>query len=183
MGREEQISVVSNLLEEAAHAHHQAFLATDGADPDWAIWYADHLSKSLPAALGVSLTRTHLVCLLSALAEEHTVRGGENEPWAAFYARDLVSRFVPEADERLSLYVMPGCPFCRTVLETIDRLRLKVELRDVVADENARRDLMAARGRLTVPVLRCTSSGVDRWMPESADIVAYLKRRFGAGVS
>ena len=32
-----------DLLLEAGRAHHAAFAATDGADPDWSIWYADYL--------------------------------------------------------------------------------------------------------------------------------------------
>jgi glutathione S-transferase len=41
--------------------------------------------------------------------------------------------------------------------------------------------LVAERGRRTVPVLRIRGEGggADRWMPESADIVAYLAERFG----
>ena len=34
-----------DLFREAGHAHHAAFAATDGADPDWPIWYADYLQE------------------------------------------------------------------------------------------------------------------------------------------
>ncbi len=30
-----------DLLRETGHAHHAAFAATDGADPDWSEYYAD----------------------------------------------------------------------------------------------------------------------------------------------
>ena len=54
-----------------------------------------------------------------------------------------------------------------------------VELRDILEDARHRGDLFAARGRTTVPVLRCTAGDKDRWMPESRDIIAHLEQRFG----
>ena len=34
---------LENLFRETGQAHHQAFLSTNGADPDWPIWYAGYL--------------------------------------------------------------------------------------------------------------------------------------------
>ena len=34
---------VSDLLHEAAETHHRVFRIVDGADDDWATWYADWL--------------------------------------------------------------------------------------------------------------------------------------------
>ena len=34
------------LLRETGRAHHAAFAATDGADPDWSEYYADELIES-----------------------------------------------------------------------------------------------------------------------------------------
>ena len=63
------------------------------------------------------------------------------------------------------------------VLAAIERLGLDVERRDIYATPAYRHELVAARGRGTVPVLRITSpDGSDRWMPESRDIVRYLER-------
>ena len=54
------------------------------------------------------------------------------------------------------------------------------KLRDILLDEGYRDDLIAERGRATVPVLRITSpDGSERWMPESADIIAYLEELYG----
>ena len=46
------------LLRETGHAHHAAFAATDGADPDWSIWYAEYLQSapSGTAAKGAMLS-------------------------------------------------------------------------------------------------------------------------------
>lgn len=79
----------------------------------------------------------------------------------------------------LTLYMYDGCPFCARV--TREAMRLGVELPEVDIDEDATAlsDLVRARGRRTVPVLRITQSdGTFRWMPESADIVRYLQSRF-----
>ena len=59
----------------------------------------------------------------------------------------------------------------------IDHLGVDVELRDIFENPQHRDDLIAARGRATVPVLRITSpNGEERWMPESRDIVRYLEK-------
>ena len=39
----ELIDKLSNLLNETAEAHHKAFAATEGEDPDWPLWYTDYL--------------------------------------------------------------------------------------------------------------------------------------------
>jgi glutathione S-transferase len=85
--------------------------------------------------------------------------------------------------ERLSLYYYPSCGFCRRVLRAIDELRLsergvEIELRDIWAEPRWHDELFDARGRATVPVLRRQSDGEDHWMPESRDIINYLRSRF-----
>lgn len=81
--------------------------------------------------------------------------------------------------EHLALYQYPSCPFCVRVRRVIDELGIDVEMRDIIESPEHRRDLMEARGRRTVPVLRITSAEGDRWMPESAEIVRYLRERYG----
>jgi glutaredoxin len=82
--------------------------------------------------------------------------------------------------EGLSLYTYRGCPFCSRVERAIHQLGIEVELRDTLSDANHSDMLLAATGRGTVPVLRIEEEGgEERWMPESADIIAYLQERFG----
>ena len=171
-------SALEALLDQTAKAHHQAFIATDGKDPDWALWYADHLADEIGRLLDRTFTRSELTVTLADAANEHEARGAE-QPWASFYADFFCERYDCEQSEALALYHLEGCPFCIRVIRVIDELGIDVELRDIWADETHRRDLMEARGRTTVPVLRCTSKTRDRWMPESADIVRYLRDRFG----
>ena len=42
---------LADLFLETGHAHHAAFAATDGADPEWPIWYAEHLQAPLTKVL------------------------------------------------------------------------------------------------------------------------------------
>jgi hypothetical protein len=51
------------LLQEAAETHHRVYRITDGADEDWASWYADWLLalSELPQLLGTRPVRSHLV--------------------------------------------------------------------------------------------------------------------------
>lgn len=79
---------------------------------------------------------------------------------------------------KLSLYYFDACPFCVRVLRTAKRLGVELELRDIYDGRKHRDDLMAARGRGTVPVLRIEGDGKDEWMPESMDIIDYLEERF-----
>ena len=79
----------------------------------------------------------------------------------------------------LSLYYYDGCFFCARVRQALDELGVRVELRNIIDDPQHLHALVEARGRRTVPVLRIRKDGGDEWMPESADIVRYLKQRFG----
>ena len=79
----------------------------------------------------------------------------------------------------LALYYSDGCFFCHRVRRALDELGVTVELRNIYGDRKHLDDLVAARGRRTVPVLRIRKEGGDEWMPESADIVQYLRKRFG----
>lgn len=80
------------LLRDAGPAHHQAYIETDGDDPDWPIWYAEYLLDRLNALLGATLTRTQLIVLLVELDQ---LQRGEDPPadWPVFYAEQIVARY------------------------------------------------------------------------------------------
>ena len=89
---EDKILAVANLLQEAGHAHHEAYIATDGDDPDWPLWYADYLVDKLGILLDATLTRTQIVLLLVELDRlQQTTAPGTN--WMRFYAKELVNRY------------------------------------------------------------------------------------------
>ena len=81
---------VSSLLHEAGETHHRVFRIVDGADDDWASWYADWLldHSELPALLGTPPVRSHLVHALVDLDRAYT-RDSAGEEWPAFYATRL----------------------------------------------------------------------------------------------
>ncbi len=85
------IDEVAALLRRTGEAHHRAYAETDGADPEWAIWYAGYLQAHLGDRLGARLTRSEVVYLLLH-AEREQARTGGDEPWADAYARVLVAR-------------------------------------------------------------------------------------------
>lgn len=74
---------------------------------------------------------------------------------------------------KLALYMTPYCPFCIFVKSAISSLDMDVEMRNIYEQEYFE-DLMAARKRATVPVLRITEGSKESWLPESKDIVKYL---------
>ena len=161
----------------ATETAHRA--ATGGDDPDWPLWYAERLRGPLSDALGVTFTKSEIVRCLLTMYDEREVRA-DLRAWPEFAAERFVECFAESesaADDRLALYYSQGCAYCHRVLAAIERLDLDVELRDIFAEPADRHDLVAARGRGTVPVLRITApDGSDRWMPESRDIVRYLER-------
>ena len=166
------------LFTKTGHAHHEAFAATDGADPDWPIWYAEYLQAPLGEVLQVRFTKSQLVYCLMDASFEQAARDPDSA-WPGFYADHFIERYAASSapvDDSLALYYSRSCPFCSVVTSAIDRLGLDIELREVFDTPAFREELVAARGRATVPVLRITSTdGEDRWMPESRDIVRYLE--------
>jgi glutathione S-transferase len=82
---------------------------------------------------------------------------------------------------RLSLYRFEGCPYCAMVEHAAVRLGVDLPQRDIHLDPGARDELVAARGRPTVPVLRIEEGEGTRWLGESLDILDWLEARFGDG--
>lgn len=89
---------ISNLLHEAAETHHRVFRIVDGADDDWASWYADWLINlsELPALLKTKPVRSELVYLLVGLDKQY-VADNPDEPWESYYASRLLDHFHPSA--------------------------------------------------------------------------------------
>ena len=79
---------LADLLQETGQAHHQAFIETNGFDPEWALWYADYLEAKIPGHIGREVTRSELIYLLWAAMKAHTDEESA-EPWPEYYARFL----------------------------------------------------------------------------------------------
>lgn len=78
----------------------------------------------------------------------------------------------------LILYELEGCPYCAKVKRTLDDLGLACESQLVPASHAKREEVEAISGQTGVPVLVDESHGITG-MPESDDIVAYLRRTYG----
>jgi hypothetical protein len=85
---------ISHLLHEAGETHHRVFRIVDGADDDWASWYADWLVNlsELPSLLGVKPVRSELTYLLVSLDTDYTA-SQPAEPWETYYAQRILDHF------------------------------------------------------------------------------------------
>lgn len=84
---------LEELFRETGEAHHQAYIETDGADPEWPLWYAEYLQERLAPPLDATFTRSALVHLLVLAASEQPLRApGAN--WARYYARFFMDRYL-----------------------------------------------------------------------------------------
>jgi hypothetical protein len=85
---------VAGLLHEVAELHHRVYRIVEGADDDWASWYANWLINlsELPALLGVTPVRSELIYLLVGLDKQYTAQA-PGEPWEPYYARQITDHF------------------------------------------------------------------------------------------
>jgi hypothetical protein len=85
---------ISGLLHEAGETHHRVFRIVDGADDDWASWYAEWLINlsELPTLLGAKPVRSELTYLLVGLDKEYTAEN-PSESWETYYARGILDHF------------------------------------------------------------------------------------------
>lgn len=87
------IEELVDLFQEAGEAHHQAFIETDGVDPDWPLWYADYLHEKLNEKLEASMTKSELVYLLVLMDKEQRMDApGAN--WRRYYASYLTEQYL-----------------------------------------------------------------------------------------
>ena len=91
---DERTQQVSKLFHEAGEVHHTVYRITDGADDDWASFYADWLldHSELPEAIGITPVRSHLVHELVE-CERALAEAGPDVSWPDLYAERIVARF------------------------------------------------------------------------------------------
>ena len=75
----------------------------------------------------------------------------------------------------LELYYFEACPYCRIVLNAIDRLNLEVTYRHIHEDRKNYERLIRDTGRGTTPCLYIDSKP----MHESSDIIEWLEKNQG----
>lgn len=78
----------------------------------------------------------------------------------------------------ITLYELPGCPYCAKVIDKLNELGIEYDSVEVPRAHGERTDVEEVSGQTGVPVLVDTEHGVDG-MSESGDIVAYLEETYG----
>jgi hypothetical protein len=76
---------LEGLFHEVGEAHHQAYIETNGADPEWPLWYADYLRERLGGLLDASFTKSELVHMLVLVSGEQPLKA-PGADWARYYA-------------------------------------------------------------------------------------------------
>jgi hypothetical protein len=81
------------LLSRTAEAHHQAFITSDGFDPEWPAWYATYMLDNGFRELGQApaLTVPELAGLLIQADRQHRKEAPE-AAWEPYYAQLLLER-------------------------------------------------------------------------------------------
>ena len=79
----------------------------------------------------------------------------------------------------ITLYELPGCPYCAKVIDTLDELDVEYDSIEVPRNHDERTEVEAVSGQTGVPVIVDEEHGVDG-MNESDDIVEYLEETYGA---
>ena len=90
---DQRIAQVAAILEEAERLHGEVSRRTNGADPEWPLFYAWYLAawSDLPQALATTPTRSQLIFELVSLDREYRAEPRQ-EPWSVFYAERLLGR-------------------------------------------------------------------------------------------
>ncbi|HVN53150.1 MAG TPA: hypothetical protein VMT46_02385 [Anaerolineaceae bacterium] len=73
------------LFRESGHAHHQAFISADGADPEWPLWYANYLHDHINAIMKAAFTRSKLVQMILNAADDQEINAPQAD-WTEYYA-------------------------------------------------------------------------------------------------
>lgn len=90
------VDQVAEVLRNAAETHHRVYRIVDGADDDWASWYADWLIRlsPLPKIIGSTPVPSELVWLLVDLDKRYAI-DRPTEPWENIYAARILAHFPP----------------------------------------------------------------------------------------
>jgi hypothetical protein len=83
-----------DLFQQTAEDHHVTYQATDGEDPEWPLWYAEHLIElGIEELLSAKLLKSELVYLLVRADRERGVKAPGSD-WKRFYAAFLARRYL-----------------------------------------------------------------------------------------
>ena len=92
------IEALAALLRDTAQAHHHAYAATDGADPEWARWYGQHLAAPMARLVGAAPDAARLAGDLRAIDVQHR-RENPDASWPEYYARWFAATYGPAGSD------------------------------------------------------------------------------------
>lgn len=81
------------LLIEAGQHHHHAYIIADGADPEWALWYAGYLQTKIWDRAGTVPSRSSLIHLLIE-AEKRFIADDQATEWPPYYANFILKNLA-----------------------------------------------------------------------------------------
>ena len=77
----------------------------------------------------------------------------------------------------LTLYELPGCPYCKKVIDTLERLEIEYSSVEVPRAHAERSEVEEISGQTGVPVIVDPANDIEG-MAESADIITYLESTY-----
>ena len=86
---------LAELLRATGADHHAAFAAADGDDPEWPLWYAQHMHERAAALLGAPITVSDLVHWL-VQSERDRAASSPDAAWPEYYAAALARLMAVE---------------------------------------------------------------------------------------
>lgn len=79
--------------------------------------------------------------------------------------------------QKITIYVLDGCPYCKKVLDVMNDMELKYETKEVPGSHDKRETVQEVSGQTSVPVITDPNNDVEG-MNESDDIVEYLEENY-----
>lgn len=85
------VDEIAAVLAAAGPAHHAAYIEADGDDPEWPLWYAEHVIDDLRRILDKpDLTLSRVVWAFVESDRDHR-RSQPDATWHSFYAERFAS--------------------------------------------------------------------------------------------
>jgi NAD(P)H-hydrate epimerase len=83
-------SELAALFMETGQHHHKAYQASDGVDPEWALFYAGYLQARIWDSLSEAPTRSRLIHFVVEADRAFGATGKEYMEWPGFYAKRYI---------------------------------------------------------------------------------------------
>ncbi len=91
MAHKKLAAALEKLFHRVGKAHHRAFRDSAGEDPEWPMWYAEHLHGELVNLLDLELSKSKLIYLL-VVAEKKQSKKKPKGDWPKYYANFMLKR-------------------------------------------------------------------------------------------